>query len=542
MNKIIWFLSIILLLTSCVSIDKYNQQIGGLHAPEDLKSDVNKTYRKLKKLHPKLYQFVTKENLDFKFDSLKQSITAPMSSLDFYKKLAPVVSEVRQGHIGMSPPSKQYNKKERKVLMKKEFEFSDLEFEQVDDAFLIKDNFGIDSTIIGAEVLKINEEPIAQIVSDYKKLMSSDGFNTTFQERYIALRFSGLYFKEKGYLDSLPITLIQNDSIFTKTFRRIPKDSIKNILKLRDSLKHKDIIKIDKKVVKLTREEKKAKKEKLKATFKNNRKFGYIRSKKLSKSDKTFTRNFNFIGKDSTVAYLKIRGFSNGKYKEFYNEVFEKIDSAKTQNLVIDLRDNTGGRLDEIGNLYAYLATNTYQFIEKGQTVTRFPFLKGSVSSKNSVLLNTFGVLMAPFAAPIELLKGSKKDGIRYYKFSTSKKNKRPNPVFYKGKIYVLINGNSFSASSILSTNLNATKRATFVGEETGGHYNGTVAGISKFISLPHSKVVMSFGLIQIQAPHQIEINGFGIKPDVEIIPTKKDRANGIDPELNWILQDIKKI
>jgi C-terminal processing protease CtpA/Prc len=341
-------------------------------------------------------------------------------------------------------------------------------------------------------------------------------------------------------LDSLPITLSQNDSIFTKTFRRIPKDSIKNILKLRDSLKHKYIIKIDKKVVKLTREEKKAKREKLKATFKNNRKFGYIRSKKLSKSDKTFTRNFNFIGKDSTVAYLKIRGFSNGKYKEFYNEVFEKIDSAKTQNLVIDLRDNTGGRLDEIGNLYAYLATNTYQFIEKGQTVTRFPFLKGSVSSKNSVLLNTFGVLMAPFAAPIELLKGSKKDGIRYYKFSTSKKNKRPNRVFYKGKIYVLINGNSFSASSILSTNLNATKRATFVGEETGGHYNGTVAGISKFISLPHSKVVMSFGLIQIQAPHQTEINGYGIKPDVEIIPTKKDRANGIDPELNWILQDIK--
>jgi C-terminal processing protease CtpA/Prc len=50
----------------------------------------------------------------------------------------------------------------------------------------------------------------------------------------------------------------------------------------------------------------------------------------------------------------------------------------------------------------------------------------------------------------------------------------------------------------------------------------------------------MSFGLIQIQAPHQTEINGYGIKPDVEIIPTKKDRANGIDPELNWILQDIK--
>jgi C-terminal processing protease CtpA/Prc len=43
-----------------------------------------------------------------------------------------------------------------------------------------------------------------------------------------------------------------------------------------------------------------------------------------------------------------------------------------------------------------------------------------------------------------------------------------------KEKIYVMINGGSFSASSLISSNLK-TPKVTFVGEETGGAFNGTV-------------------------------------------------------------------
>jgi C-terminal processing protease CtpA/Prc len=38
-----------------------------------------------------------------------------------------------------------------------------------------------------------------------------------------------------------------------------------------------------------------------------------------------------------------------------------------------------------------------------------------------------------------------------------------------------MINGGSFSASSLISSNLKL-QRVTFVGEETGGAFNGTVA------------------------------------------------------------------
>ena len=47
---------------------------------------------------------------------------------------------------------------------------------------------------------------------------------------------------------------------------------------------------------------------------------------------KTNNRNLEFIEKDSSVAIIKIRGFSNGNYTKFYKETFSKIDSLPIKN------------------------------------------------------------------------------------------------------------------------------------------------------------------------------------------------------------------
>jgi hypothetical protein len=69
------------------------------------------------------------------------------------------------------------------------------------------------------------------------------------------------------------------------------------------------------------------------------------------------------------------------------------------------------------------------------------------------------------------------------------------------------------------------------VGEETGGAFNGTVAGFMPVVELPHSELKI-IGLMMM-APHHK--TGRGIFPDKEIIPTLEDRLKGNDPELSWI-------
>jgi len=103
-----------------------------------------------------------------------------------------------------------------------------------------------------------------------------------------------------------------------------------------------------------------------------------------------------------------------------------------------------------------------------------------------------------------------------------------------------LINGGSFSASCILSSNLKGSKRAYFVGEETGGTYNGSVAGVMPAIELPTSGIKIRVGLVYIAPHYKTEKDGRGIFPDKEIIPTIADRIAERDPEMEWILNDIK--
>jgi hypothetical protein len=61
-------------------------------------------------------------------------------------------------------------------------------------------------------------------------------------------------------------------------------------------------------------------------------------------------------------------------------------------------------------------------------------------------------------------------------------------------------------------------------------------------VELPHSELKIRIGLMMMAPHHKTEIKGRGIFPDKEIIPTLEDRLKGNDPELSWILKDIKSI
>jgi len=154
-----------------------------------------------------------------------------------------------------------------------------------------------------------------------------------------------------------------------------------------------------------------------------------------------------------------------------------------------------------------------------------------------STLLKVLTPITFPIAKVIQVLKVHKIDGKPHYKFKNSKLQKAKEEHNFNGKVYVLINGTSFSASSVLSNKLQATKRAFLVGDETGGAYNSTVAGIFALIEMPNSKNVLRSGLMVLDTPHKISPDGYGVKPDKYIKVTTLEK----DEQLDWILEDIDK-
>ncbi|MFV5699175.1 S41 family peptidase [Flavobacterium sp. ZT3R17] len=517
MRKIVLFGFAMLFFVQCTSIKKHNKHLNDLIAEEKLKSDVDFTYRKLQELHPNLYWYISKEALDYKFDSLKSTLTKPMTSFNFYKKLSPVVAAVRQGHLVVYPPTKLLSKGETKALIKRGTgPFSQFDFDLFNGKLYVVKNKSYDKTIQpGTEVIAVNGTKPIDLITEYNHYYSSDGYNTTYKTNYSGKRFSTLFSNENGIKDSLQFDFKFDDSLKTITIKRKAEDTTgEHLKKIQKKLALKD-------------------KTKSKEIRKKKRINGYY------SAEKNYNRNLHFLEKDSSVAIMKIRSFKIGDYKTFYRESFSKITGYQSKTLIIDLRNNGGGRVTEIADLYSYLADSTFVFLDKSEVVSKSSLFKGAYFNGGSFGFKALKTIFSPIIYSYLLLTVHKnQNGKNYYATQTTPHKVSKNA--FKGKIYILINGGSFSASCIISSNLKGSKRAYFIGEETGGAFNGTVAGFMPRVKLPNTGIQIRIGLMYIAAPFKTTIEGRGIFPDMEIIPTIEDRIKENDPEMNWILDDIK--
>ena len=523
MKKILLLVLTVLLFIQCSSVKKHNAQLDTLISVEKMKQDVDFTYLQFQRLHPNLYGYIDKAALDYKFDSVKKTITSPLKPLGFYKKLSPFVAAVRQGHSQVYIPIKKFTKKEAKVLEKKGTgPISQFELDVIDNKlFVIKNKSYNKSIQAGSEIISMNGLNPIDLITEYDHYFTSDGYNTTYKTAVASRKIASYFTAEQGIKDSITYQFQFKDSIKSSTIARKNPEKPKQ-----DSLKQKTP------TVKpiVTQAQKEAQK-----AFKRKKRInGY------NKDAQNFTRNFNFAAKDSSVAMMKIRGFKNKSYKTFYKESFQQLQDSKTKTLILDLRYNGGGRLAEIAELYSYLADSSFVFLDKSEVVSRASLVRGSYFESNSIAEKMVKIVFSPLAYSYALLEVKKEKDGKYYTQSFTKV-KEPKATAFKGKIYVLINGGSFSASSIISSNLKGSRRATFVGQETGGDYNGTVAGFMPEIKLPNSQLKVRIGVMNVVPHYKTPVLGHGIYPDQEIIPTLQDKIEGNDPELQWIVNEINK-
>jgi hypothetical protein len=157
----------------------------------------------------------------------------------------------------------------------------------------------------------------------------------------------------------------------------------------------------------------------------------------------------NFIVDD--VAYLRpgpfgnLRGAGDAEFKAFLGEAFGEFLSRGAKALLIDLRDNPGGKDAAAAELIAWFAAK--------------PFL-----------LHQGGELHAP------------------------RTDRR-----FTGKTYVLINRNSYSACAVLAAAVQDQRLATLIGEKTADLATGETA--MKTFKLDHSGLTVGFPTATVTRP-----------------------------------------
>lgn len=540
MRKLYPILSLLCVLSACTPVAKFNKKRLTPVSVHKLQKDINYVEHKLKQKHPNYDLYISKDQLAQKFDSVRKLVDHPMKPNEFFLVISPVVASVRQGHMTMVPLAQKYTRKEGKAMKAggtgpvSQFDF----FWENQKMYVLNNHSDHKDIARGTELVSIKGIAPQMIYNKYHNTFSSDGYNQTFLRKIFARRFPLYLVEEIGINDSLPMVFRQNDSLITKIVHRRKESEETEPLKKKESDPKvvnapavavvKDTVKKDTaKVVVKTKAERQLEE-------KNKNIFGF------EKTTKKYIRTLRFAGKDSSIAVLTIRQFMEGRFRKAYELIFDSIQKQGCKTLILDIRDNPGGNAKEIAKLYAYFADTNYTFYRPTEVVSKTSMLRSGLFQKVPKYAYLFAGLYYPFYAADRFFGTKKVNGHYYYYnlYGTHEKEAQPN--HFKGKVYVLINGGCFSAACLLSSELKAQKDITFVGEETGGDFNGTVAGVMPLFRLPHSRLPWRLGLMHIQPQNQTTVKGRGIFPDKEIIQTYEDRKNDKDPEMDWVMKQIE--
>jgi hypothetical protein len=111
----------------------------------------------------------------------------------------------------------------------------------------------------------------------------------------------------------------------------------------------------------------------------------------------------------------------------------------------------------------------------------------------------------------------------------------------YLGKLVVLIDGGTFSTAADVAAQLRSMGRAIFIGEETGGGYDGNTSGLNALIILPNSRLrlrIMMYDYWNALKPPAMR--GRGTIPDRAVVRRVADYIRGVDPPLEEAIRILR--
>ncbi|QNF32740.1 peptidase S41 [Adhaeribacter swui] len=455
--------------------------------PAQLQADLKLMRTILDESHPGFYRYTSKERFDVLFDSIGNTLNRPMTQQEFYVAATPIIAAIKEGHIKYMPHERQhwqyyYNLDQLFPL--------DLYFTGK-QAHLVRNNAGLNNIPLGAEIVAINGQPIADLITKLlPTVYFADGNSQAIKYQSLTNFFPFYYGTYIGASARYTITYRERNSTGEVKTAEVPAITLATIQQL----------------------------------------------EKEKESQKPKQLPMRLAYKDHSTAVLRIDNFNIYKdqmdVKKFYRDAFWQINAKNIQNLIIDVRGNEGG-IDRWGSLlYSYLTPKPFRYYNKVRVAQKKKF---SFAEHIAWVPKMFSLYRRFFIT-------KSKDGHYTFSFKKTLKEQKPQRNPFKGDVYVLTDGYSFSVTSEFAAIAHYNKRATFVGRETGGGYYGNTSGFFVVAVLPNTGIEVATP----QWDYHMAVSGYpykdrGVLPDHEVIPTIDDVLQQRDAEMDFTLDLIRK-
>lgn len=388
-NKIIIYAVLVLFLCSTA----FGQKLS----PAQQISDFDDLCSKLESVHPDLYLYQSKKEYENNKMKIKASMTDSIKISDFYLKIAPFIANIKDGHSMMLPPITSdfvsYVKKDGKTMP--------LRIKAVENVFVVDFPIVMNSGFNeGDTIFSINGVDSKDILKKAYDLLGSEkdnGIKEAAVNTYLSLLFWHMY----RWDDSYVFMVKHGNTIEKKHLEGVPQSMAMK-----------------------------------------------VRRERLSKNKpESFSCKFS---SDYTQATLIIRNVYNEKaLKEFCDSVFKEINYRKIPEIIIDMRNNTGGSSPCVERLISY-----------------FPHPEYVLYSKSQIKVSTYSKAYNKERHPeIYSQICNIPDGELFVVKESLIEDNRKEANLYRGKIIVLVNNKTYSGASSFAHVMNKLGIASVEGE-----------------------------------------------------------------------------
>ena len=459
---------------------------GKTYTADQIKQDFTILRNALEEGHAGLYRYTPKKELAEHFESIEDNLDRPMKELEFYRMLVPLIAHIHDGHTGISlSQSLENSLSAAPNLFPINLRFVDKK------AYLFRNYSENNNIVMGSELLAINDFPITEILQKMLLFIPNDAHIQTSKYRKL---------EGTAYFGRLINLIYGSSGSYTLTCLDPRGDTDKNYVV--KAIKPADLNAIASK-----------------------------RYPGVFDERPPIELNYRDGVPVLTVRTFSARAYQSAKigYPTFLKSAFQELEEKKADHLIIDLRDNGGGT-DAYGKiLFAHLIDKPFQF---------YNHLRA-----NNIKFSFFQYTGIPPAQQKEFPQSFKKneEGTYDLMFHPNLGEQKPIPPIFKGKVYVLLNGNSFSGTGECTSLMHFHKVATFIGEECGAGYYGNTSGFMPRLTLPNTKIRLRIPMIR----YTMAVSGYpkdrGIIPDYPVSATIEDLLNDRDAVMEFVFDLINR-